>query len=102
MRAALLGSASLAQLLPAIELLLLFAIVLLPLSMLVFHRTLERLRRPERFLTVDVHLSKYTRGKAARQHKKTGDCIRRLFVFFDSDQDFFFLVVTLVAIPGAI
>jgi len=42
MRAALLGSASLAQLLPAIELLLLFAIVLLPLSMLVFYWTLER------------------------------------------------------------
>jgi len=42
MRAALLGGAGLAQLLPAIGLLLLFAIVLLPLSMLVFYWTLER------------------------------------------------------------
>jgi ABC-2 type transport system permease protein len=42
MRAALLGGAGLPQLLPAIELLLLFAIVLLPLSMLVFYWTLER------------------------------------------------------------
>jgi ABC-2 type transport system permease protein len=42
MRAALLGGASLRQLLPAIELLLLFAIVLLPVSMLVFSRTLQR------------------------------------------------------------
>lgn len=42
MRAALLGGARLQQLLPAIELLLLFAIVLLPVSMLVFYWTLER------------------------------------------------------------
>lgn len=42
MRAALLGGAGLPQLLPAIELLLLFAIVLLPISMLVFYWTLER------------------------------------------------------------
>jgi ABC-2 type transport system permease protein len=42
MRAALLGGARLQQLLPAIELLLLFAIVLLPVSMLVFCWTLER------------------------------------------------------------
>jgi hypothetical protein len=34
--------------------------------------------------------------------KKAGDYICRLSFFFDSDQDFFFLVVTLVAIPGAI
>jgi hypothetical protein len=34
--------------------------------------------------------------------QKAGDNIRRLSFFFDSDQDFFFLVVTLVAIPGAI
>jgi ABC-type Na+ transport system ATPase subunit NatA len=38
----LLGGAGLPQLLPAIELLPLFAIVLLPLSMLVFYWTLER------------------------------------------------------------
>ncbi len=42
MRAALLGGARLPRLLPAIELLLLFAIVLLPASMLVFYWTLER------------------------------------------------------------
>ena len=42
MRAALLGGARLPQLLPAVELLLLFAIVLLPMSMLVFYWTLER------------------------------------------------------------
>jgi ABC-2 type transport system permease protein len=42
MRAGLLGGARLPQLLPAIELLLLFAIVLLPVSMLVFYWTLER------------------------------------------------------------
>jgi ABC-2 type transport system permease protein len=42
MRAALLAGARLPQLLPAIELLLLFAMVLLPVSMLVFYWTLER------------------------------------------------------------
>ena len=42
MRAALLDGAGLSQLLPAIELLLLFAAVLLPISMLVFYWTLER------------------------------------------------------------
>jgi ABC-2 type transport system permease protein len=42
MRAALLGGAGLLQLLPAIELLLLFAAFLLPISMLVFYWTLER------------------------------------------------------------
>lgn len=42
MRAALLGGAGLSQVFPAIELLLLFAIVLLPLSMLVFSWTLAR------------------------------------------------------------
>jgi ABC-2 type transport system permease protein len=42
MRSALLGGAGLPQLLPAIELLLLSAMVLLPLSMLVFYWTLER------------------------------------------------------------
>jgi ABC-2 type transport system permease protein len=42
MRAALLGGAGLAQLLPAIELLLLFAVILLPVSMLIFYWTLER------------------------------------------------------------
>jgi ABC-2 type transport system permease protein len=42
MRAALLGGAGLPQLLPAIEILLLSAIVLLPLSMLFFYWTLER------------------------------------------------------------
>jgi len=42
MRAALLAGARLPQLLPAIELLLLFAIALLPMSMLVFYWTLER------------------------------------------------------------
>jgi ABC-2 type transport system permease protein len=42
MRAALLGGTGLRQLLPAIGLLLLFAMVLLPVSMLVFHWTLER------------------------------------------------------------
>lgn len=42
MRAALLGGVGLPQLLPAIELLLLFAIVLLPASMVVFYWTLER------------------------------------------------------------
>jgi ABC-2 type transport system permease protein len=42
MRAALLGGARMPRLLPAIELLLLFAIILLPVSMLVFHWTLER------------------------------------------------------------
>ncbi len=42
MRAALLGGAGLRQVLPAIELLLLFAMVLLPLSMLVFSWTLAR------------------------------------------------------------
>jgi ABC-2 type transport system permease protein len=42
MRAALLGGARMPRLLPAIELLLLFAIILLPMSMLVFYWTLER------------------------------------------------------------
>ena len=42
MRAALLGGAGMAQLLPAIELLLLFAVILLPVSMLIFYWTLER------------------------------------------------------------
>ena len=42
MRAALLGNAGLAQLRPSIGLLLLFAAVLLPVSMLVFYWTLER------------------------------------------------------------
>ena len=42
MRAALLDGAGLLQLLPAIELLLLFAAALLPISMLVFYWTLER------------------------------------------------------------
>ena len=42
MRAALLGGARIPRLLPAIELLLLFAIILLPMSMLVFYWTLER------------------------------------------------------------
>ena len=42
MRAALLGGARVPRLLPAIELLLLFAIILLPVSMLVFYWTLER------------------------------------------------------------
>jgi ABC-2 type transport system permease protein len=42
MRAALLGGTRLPQLLPTIELLLLFAIVLLPAAMLVFYWTLER------------------------------------------------------------
>jgi ABC-2 type transport system permease protein len=42
MRAALLGNAGLAALRPSIGLLLLFAAVLLPVSMLVFYWTLER------------------------------------------------------------
>jgi ABC-2 type transport system permease protein len=42
MRAALLGGAGVSQLLPAIEVLLIFALVLLPLSMLIFYWTLER------------------------------------------------------------
>jgi ABC-2 type transport system permease protein len=42
MRAALLGNAGLAELRPSIGLLLLFAAVLLPVSMLVFYWTLER------------------------------------------------------------
>jgi ABC-2 type transport system permease protein len=42
MRAALLGGAGLVQLLPAIELLLLFAVILLPVSMLIFYWTLQR------------------------------------------------------------
>jgi hypothetical protein len=58
MRAALLGGAGLPQLLPAIELLLLFAIVLLPLSMLVFYWTLEAPKPPARSLAVDLHTSK--------------------------------------------
>ena len=42
-------------------------------------------------------------GHARHTNKKAGDYVRRrLSLFFDSDQDFFFLVVTLVAIPGAI
>ena len=44
MRAALLGGAGLSQLLPAIELLLLFAIFLLPFSMLIFSWTLKRIK----------------------------------------------------------
>jgi ABC-2 type transport system permease protein len=44
MRAALLGGAGLPQLLPAIELLLVFAILLLPLSMLIFSWTLKRIK----------------------------------------------------------
>jgi ABC-2 type transport system permease protein len=44
MRAALLGGARLQQLLPAIELLLVFAILLLPLSVLVFSWTLKRIK----------------------------------------------------------
>jgi len=42
MRASLLGGASLRQLLSSIEILLLFAVVLLPFSMLVFSWTLRR------------------------------------------------------------
>src|SRR6266404_5990496 len=42
MRAALLGGASFSELLPAIEILLLFAIVLLPVSVLVFSWTVRR------------------------------------------------------------
>ena len=44
MRAALLGGAGLPQLLPAIELLLVFAILLLPFSMLIFSWTLKRIK----------------------------------------------------------
>jgi ABC-2 type transport system permease protein len=42
MRNALLGGASLVQLLPVVEILLLFAVILLPLSVLVFSWTLRR------------------------------------------------------------
>jgi uncharacterized membrane protein len=42
MRAALLGGAPVSQLLQPIEVLLAFALVLLPLSMLIFYWTLER------------------------------------------------------------
>jgi hypothetical protein len=42
MRAALLGGAGLRQVIPAIELLLVFAAGLLPFSMLVFYWTLQR------------------------------------------------------------
>ena len=45
MRAALLSGARLSQLLPSIEMLLLFAVVLLPVSVLVFSWTLNRTKR---------------------------------------------------------